>query len=321
MNYTQISSIELHELLGREFQLLKNQELKVVHLMHEIDRRRIWAERGFSSFLKYCVESFKISEADFFRKKALLDTIREIPEVEAKIELGFVTATAVTYAATQFRREAQKREVTREEKSEWLTRLEGKSCSEAKQELAKFSPETATPPDRIKNLDGERVVRSYTSDSELEAMIKEAQGIFNYKDYADLLKKVLRLALDKKKPQRHATQSTEKQCAITEQQVITQHQTVTKHPAIKKRRRYISLKVKRAVRERDEHRCSYVDLVTGRRCNQTARLEFDHVTPFAVGGDDSVQNLRLRCRAHNALTAAQFYGEEKMRVFRCSPNR
>jgi hypothetical protein len=37
-------------------------------------------------------------------------------------------------------------------------------------------------------------------------------------------------------------------------------------------------------------------------------LEFHHVVPHADGGEASVQNLQLRCRAHNALEAERHFG-------------
>jgi hypothetical protein len=39
------------------------------------------------------------------------------------------------------------------------------------------------------------------------------------------------------------------------------------------------------------------------RCTETGRLEFHHVIPFADGGPTSVENLALRCQAHNAHEA------------------
>jgi len=47
---------------------------------------------------------------------------------------------------------------------------------------------------------------------------------------------------------------------------------------------------------------------SGRRCNATAFIEFDHVVPYGVGGEGTVQNIRLLCRAHNAFESERFYG-------------
>jgi hypothetical protein len=76
--------------------------------------------------------------------------------------------------------------------------------------------------------------------------------------------------------------------------------------------RYISPEVKRVVVQRDQCRCTYVS-PSGRRCEARKRLEFDHKVPVARGGESTVENVRLRCRAHNQYEAERTYGAEFMR--------
>jgi hypothetical protein len=79
-----------------------------------------------------------------------------------------------------------------------------------------------------------------------------------------------------------------------------------------KRSRYIPAKVQRAVYERDSRRCSYHDPLTGRVCGSRFQLELDHLRPFGRGGENSVENLALRCRPHNQFAAIRAYGELKI---------
>ncbi|HWV88895.1 MAG TPA: HNH endonuclease signature motif containing protein, partial [Burkholderiales bacterium] len=51
----------------------------------------------------------------------------------------------------------------------------------------------------------------------------------------------------------------------------------------------------------------------GHRCASRDYLEYDHVVPVARGGTATVENLRLRCRAHNQLEAERVYGREFMK--------
>jgi hypothetical protein len=62
--------------------------------------------------------------------------------------------------------------------------------------------------------------------------------------------------------------------------------------------RYIPAEVKRVVWVRDLGRCAFVGR-DGHRCHERACLEFHHVRPFAEGGLPTVDNIELRCRAHN----------------------
>lgn len=75
--------------------------------------------------------------------------------------------------------------------------------------------------------------------------------------------------------------------------------------------RHVPAAVRRAVWARDGHRCTFVS-ASGQRCESRAELELDHVRPFACGGENSVENLRLRCFAHNQLGAEHAYGEAFM---------
>ncbi len=80
-----------------------------------------------------------------------------------------------------------------------------------------------------------------------------------------------------------------------------------KRSASKRRNRTIPAEVKRAVLKRDGMRCTYVDEL-GQRCGATAQLEFHHQKPFALGGENTVNDLTLRCRAHNQFQARRDFG-------------
>jgi 5-methylcytosine-specific restriction endonuclease McrA len=94
---------------------------------------------------------------------------------------------------------------------------------------------------------------------------------------------------------------------------------VGNHKKVQKRRvseskhglpsRYIPMGIRRRVWQRDGGVCTYVS-PNGTRCSSTDYLQMDHVIPFALGGESSESNLRLRCFAHNAMHAEQTYGSE-----------
>lgn len=70
--------------------------------------------------------------------------------------------------------------------------------------------------------------------------------------------------------------------------------------------RYIPAFVRREVWQRDDGQCAFV----GRdgRCQERSFLEFHHVVPFAAGGHATVDNIQLRCRAHNVYETAVWFG-------------
>ncbi len=75
--------------------------------------------------------------------------------------------------------------------------------------------------------------------------------------------------------------------------------------------RHTPAHVKRAVRERDGDRCTFVS-EAGARCPAVRFLEFDHIVEVARGGEATIDGMRLRCRAHNQYEAERTFGTEFM---------
>jgi hypothetical protein len=69
--------------------------------------------------------------------------------------------------------------------------------------------------------------------------------------------------------------------------------------------RHIPAHVERAVWQRDDGQCSFEG--PRHRCAERSFLEFHHLTPWIVGGEPSVVNIALRCRAHNAYESAVYF--------------
>jgi hypothetical protein len=84
------------------------------------------------------------------------------------------------------------------------------------------------------------------------------------------------------------------------------------HPASLPNSRYVPRKVLREVFARDGGQCAFVS-PEGRRCCAREFLEVHHHEPFARGGEATVENLRLSCRAHNLFLAELDYGRGFMR--------
>ncbi len=81
----------------------------------------------------------------------------------------------------------------------------------------------------------------------------------------------------------------------------------------RQRGRSIPAEVRRGVFERDGLRCTHVD-ETGSRCRETRWLQFHHLLAFGRGGKHEIDNVTLRCRAHNLAAAEADFGVAKMRA-------
>jgi 5-methylcytosine-specific restriction endonuclease McrA len=76
--------------------------------------------------------------------------------------------------------------------------------------------------------------------------------------------------------------------------------------------RYIPKSVREAVVARAQGRCEYLSPLTHERCTEVHHMVFDHRHAHAIGGGNSIQNIRYLCKNHNLLHAIHTYGSEKM---------
>lgn len=74
------------------------------------------------------------------------------------------------------------------------------------------------------------------------------------------------------------------------------------------------ISIKKQVYMKSKGQCSFV-AKNGHKCLETHGLEIDHIFPKAKGGNDSVQNLRLLCKAHNQLEAIRHFGMNHMKNY------
>src|SRR5262249_45207922 len=122
--------------------------------------------------------------------------------------------------------------------------------------------------------------------------LHRAQALLNHKipngDLPAVLDRILDLAIQQKKKKFGAS---------------SKHRTSTK-PS--NNPRHVPERIKHTIWHRDGGQCTFVS-------ESGHRLRFDHVVPVARGGQATVENIRLRCRAHNVYAAEQALSAEFMR--------
>jgi hypothetical protein len=87
----------------------------------------------------------------------------------------------------------------------------------------------------------------------------------------------------------------------------TRTKASTDRVRLTKRSRYVPPAVAREVYARDGGRCTFVSK-DGRRCGARRFLELDHLKPWAMGGEQTLRNLRVCCGAHNRWLAGRHWG-------------
>jgi hypothetical protein len=305
-----LSNQDLHEATVNVFKQERSVGVVMIHHLKENDRRRLWAQMGYSSLFEYCTKLLGYSESQAYRRISALKLIREVPQVEEKILTGELNLTTIAQAQTFFSQEAkvQKRKIDADEKLSVLETIANKTQKETAIELAKLNPEILKR-DRETPIGENQTYIQYTSDNELKRKLSRLRELLGHQispggSHSELLHKISDIALEKLEP---------KLPKVKRDASSNRLSIAPKLPV--RRRKYISVETKRTVWHRDGGRCTYRDPFNGMRCACRSPLEFDHLIPIAKGGDNSVENLRLLCRAHNQLAAIQEFGADKMRRF------
>jgi 5-methylcytosine-specific restriction endonuclease McrA len=116
-------------------------------------------------------------------------------------------------------------------------------------------------------------------------------------------------ATDRPRAMRQACSQDEASCSQQEQAAGAGAGQGPRDDAPRTASRHIPNAVKREVYARDGGRCSFVSQ-DGHRCTERGGLQYHHEVPFGKGGPSTTANVRLLCRAHNALLARHDYGQE-----------
>ena len=146
--------------------------------------------------------------------------------------------------------------------------------------------------EEIKPLAPERYRVQLTISRETHQMLHEAQDLLRHQipdaDIALIFERALTLLVTGLRKSRHGAVNRPRE---------TSHCDTGRH---------VPASVKRAVWERDQGRCAFIGAVG--RCTERGFLEYHHRVPYADGGATNLENLELRCRAHNAYEAKLWFG-------------
>ena len=153
------------------------------------------------------------------------------------------------------------------------------------------------PATRLTPLAPERFAFQSTFDREIHELLKDVRALLSHEIPTGEAVLVLKYALK-----------------LTKAELLKRKHGVTDRPGRSRgsaSARTIPREVRRAVWARDGGQCAFVS-ENGRRCEARAALEYDHIEPVARGGQATVENVRLLCRAHNRYAAECALGADFM---------
>lgn len=273
----------------------------VAHLA-ELYGRRLHERAGFSSLFTFCTEALGMSEHEAYDRMQAAKVVRRYPAVLGILASGRVTLTTIRLLSPH---------LTSANHRELFAAASGKGKRQVQELLAERFPEpdvcscvrklpsptgsfTPVPAPLVRPLSPDRYQITFTATGETRAKLELAQ---------DLLRHAL--------PSGDPAQIFARALDVLVEELVQQKYAATALPRRSNGQanesRHIPAEVKRAVFIRDRGRCAFVG-GDGRTCGERAFVEFHHVVPYAAGGRPTVDNIQLRCRAHNGYEAETFYG-------------
>jgi 5-methylcytosine-specific restriction endonuclease McrA len=288
----------------------------------EVDARRLYAPAAYPSMYAYCLGELHLSEDAAAKRIQAARVARRLPVVFEALADGRVHLSAVVMLATYLEDETV---------DELLAAATHKSKSEIERFLAERFPKQDVPTvvrevrsssfalsaeahapghvngehapghvenfgdlPKVKPLSPHRFALQVTIDQSTHDKLRRAQTLLGHRiplgDVAGVLDRALDALIH---------QLEKRKFAATAKPRAARSATPGS--------RRVPAHVKRAVRQRDGGRCTFVS-PTGQRCPGRDRLEFDHRNEFARGGESTVANIRLLCRAHNQYEAERTFG-------------
>ncbi len=183
--------------------------VQILHCLHEINRRRYFAKRGYPSLFEYAVKELKYSESQAHRRISAMRLIQELPEVEQKLADGYLTLATVAQAQTFFRQETKTTGVARnsEQKRELLTKLEGQSKRTVEKTLIELCPKIIQTKETLKPIADKLYELKIVLTESQQQKLERLKELKSQNSTAEILDWMMDLALNKidplnKKPSR-----------------------------------------------------------------------------------------------------------------------
>lgn len=248
----------------------------LISALREIDGRRLYLAEGFSCMFFYCTRRLHLSEQAAYSRIEVARTSRAIPELLESLESGALNLTTSLLLAPH---------LTRDNQHDLIAAAAFKSKREVERMLAgRFGGPDEPAGYKIQ----------FTADQDTYDKLCQAQALMRHENPYGLIGPIVNKALT---------------LLITDIErrrlgLVGRPRRSAKAQAPQSR--HIPAEVRRAVWTRDGGQCAFAG--PSGRCGERGRLEFHHVRPFAAGGPATVENIELRCRAHNAYEADLAFG-------------
>jgi hypothetical protein len=302
-----LSDVELVALLHRVYRRSRECHAELVRVLVAVSERRLHLKEAQPSVFEFCVKVIGMSNASAQRFAVAARLATQIPGLIERIQRGEIHLSTLLM---------MRHHLTPQNANELLELARGRTRYQVEELLASVAPRPDAP-SRMRKLPTPRIAQSVTpverpveplaparyrvqfnADRETHDDINHARDLMRHSNPNGDLDRVLKFCV------RAGVERLE----ARQQGLLRQRGSRINDRPRPATSRHIPRAVRRAVFERDGAQCTFHD-EAGNRCSAKTLLELDHAELYALGGQHTVANLRVRCRAHNHFHAEQALGK------------
>ena len=214
MNLRKISDQELifdlKNLISEERELIT----AILRYLREIENRKIYLQKGFSSMFAFVTEELGYSEGAAQRRIQAMRLLKDLPEVEAKIETGEISLSVASQVQSYLKKEEKKAPIKKEEKLALIDDVSGSSARECERKLIGLSPENALPREKTRLITEDKTQIQFVAGSDLMKKIDRLKELTSHTNpegkYEELFSKALDIALKQIDPLQRKTKKSKK---------------------------------------------------------------------------------------------------------------
>jgi hypothetical protein len=271
----------------------------LVARLAELDARGLYRGAGYPSLFAYCTHVLKLSEYEAYHRIEAARHVRRCPELLDRLADGSLNLTTLREVAPH----------VSDQDKELLEAAAGKSKRQVQELVAARLPEQPAVSSLRKLPDlpaSRRPVVAPVSPDQYRITIT---ANWEMKDDLVRVQDLMRHQIPDGDPGKILARALSLLRQQLEKRKLGGESTKRKDRPPRPGSRHVPKEV-RHVWKRDGGRCAFVAR-DGTRCPERGGLEFHHIDPWALGGEPTVRNISLRCRAHNRHESEAWFGPWK----------
>lgn len=280
---------------------------ELVRILIAVHSRRLYLKKAHPSLFEFCLRALGMSNGTAQRFSVAARLASQFPGLVGRIERGEIHLTTLVQ---------MRHYLTEDNADELLELARGRTRYQVEELLASVAPrpdapsrmrklatprtgQSVGPNDRgVEPLAPQRYKVQFTADRETHDDIMQARDLMRHSNPSGHLEPIFK----------YCVRAGVERLEARQRGLVRQRGRRSTDRRQAPTSRHVPRAVRRAVFARDGAQCTFHD-EDGHRCAAKTLLELDHIDPFALGGLHTVENLRVRCRAHNKYSAEKLYGQ------------